>query len=161
MDKPKWNIDVKAIEDPNYLKWRGDYDGAQAQMKMRTQRHELYGLIAKNKSIHDMTGRVGGGRYFSEGSAQYILRKSLANTIQRMPDGELETQFDKASVEHISPARSRRPSSTPSRRSAPGSRRISMTMHASATTSRTGRTSSSTRTARTSAIRRLCGTAAT
>jgi hypothetical protein len=100
MSEKKWNIDVAAIKDADYLKWRGDYDGAVTQMKARTYRHELYGLIAKNKSIHDLTNR-GGGKYFSEGSAQYILRKSLANTIQRMPDGEIETQYDKASVEHI------------------------------------------------------------
>jgi hypothetical protein len=102
MDKMKWNIDVKAIEasESDYAKWRGDYDGAVAQMQARTYRHQLYGLIAKNKSIHDLTNK-GGGKYFSEGSAQYILRKSLANTIQRMPDGEIETQYDKASVEHI------------------------------------------------------------
>lgn len=101
MPQKKWNIDRKAIEDPDFTKWRGDYDGAVAQMRQRTYRHEMYGLIAKNKSIHDLSGRTPQGKYFSEGSAQYILRKSLANTIQRMPDGELETQYDKASVEHI------------------------------------------------------------
>jgi hypothetical protein len=101
MSNMKWNIDVEAIKDPDYAKWLGDYEGAQMQMKLRTQRYELYGLIAKNRSIHDLTGRGSGGKYFSEGSAQYILRKSLANTIQRMPDGEIETQYDKASVEHI------------------------------------------------------------
>jgi Fe2+ transport system protein FeoA len=101
-EKLKYDIDLDEIKDPKYLKWRGDYDGALAQMQQRTRRHELYGLIAKNKSIHDwLSGKGGGGKYFSEGSTQYILRKSLASTIQRVPDGELNTQYDKASIEHI------------------------------------------------------------
>lgn len=101
-EKMKWNIDAKAIEDKDFLKWKGDYDGALAQMRTRTHHYELYGLIAKNKSIHEwVSGRAGSGKYFSEGSSQYILRKSLANTIQRVPDGELDTQYDKASWQHI------------------------------------------------------------
>jgi hypothetical protein len=102
-DKYKWDIDIKSIEDPDFSKWRGDYDGALAQMRQRTSNHELYGLIAKNKSIHEFAGgkAPGAGKYFSEGSSQYILRKTIANTIQRVPDGELVTQYDKASPEHI------------------------------------------------------------
>jgi len=100
-EKMKWDIDIKSIEDKGYAKWRGDYDGALAQMRQRTRNHELYGLIAKNKSIHEYVSGRPGGKYFSEGSSQYILRRSLANTIQRVPDGELVTQYDKASVEHI------------------------------------------------------------
>jgi hypothetical protein len=100
-EKKKWGIDIKAIEDADFLKWKGDYDGALAQMKARTHHHELYGLIAKNKSIHELASKAASGKYFSEGSTQYILRKSLADTIQRVPDGELTTQFDKASWQHI------------------------------------------------------------
>lgn len=100
-EKYKWNIDIKSIEDPGYTKWRGDYDGAKAQMQQRTSNHELYGLIAKNKSIHEWATNRATGKYFSEGSTQYIMRKSLANTIQRVPDGELTTQYDKNSIEHI------------------------------------------------------------
>lgn len=101
-EKLKWNVDVKRIEDPAFEKWRRGYDSAKLQMQQRTSRHELYGLVAKNKSIHDwIEGQAASGKYFSEGSSQYILRKSVANTIQRVPDGELSTQYDKASVEHI------------------------------------------------------------
>ena len=55
------------------------------------------------KSIHEYFGgrRSKQRKYFSEGSTQYILRKTLADTIQRVPDGELETQYDKASKEHV------------------------------------------------------------
>ena len=72
-------------------------------MQLRTAHHELYGLLAKNKSIHEYYGgrKSKQNRYFSEGSTQYILRKTLADTIQRVPDGELETQYDKASRQHI------------------------------------------------------------
>ncbi|WP_299315012.1 hypothetical protein [uncultured Halomonas sp.] len=102
--KYRWDIELESIQDKKFEKWRTGYDGAKAQMQQRTRNHELYGLIAKNKSIHDWISSRGRstGKYFSEGSAQYILRKSLANTIQRVPDGELVTQYDKASVEHIS-----------------------------------------------------------
>lgn len=95
----KWDIDEESIKDPGYLKWLGDYEGAKAQMRLRTNHHELYGLIAKNKSIHDLSGKA--GKVFSEGSSQYILRKSMSDTIQRVPDGELTTQYDKATWEHI------------------------------------------------------------
>lgn len=100
-EKKKWNIDIESIKDPDYTKWLGDYSGAKVQMEQRTHRYELYGLIAKNKSIHEWSSRKKSGEYFSEGSSQSILRKSLADTVQRVPDGELDTQYDKASVEHI------------------------------------------------------------
>lgn len=99
--KLRWNIDPKSLISPTYkTHCSEDFTRAEAQMKARTSRYELYGLVAKNKSIHDV-GRRGPNRHFSEGSTQYILRKSLANTIQRVPDGELETQYDKATPEHI------------------------------------------------------------
>lgn len=98
--KMRWNIEPDAIKDPGYIKWLGEFEGAKTQMRQRTHHHELYGLIAKNKSIHEWTAKRS-GKFFSEGSSQYILRKSLASTIQRIPDGELVTQFDIASVEHI------------------------------------------------------------
>lgn len=99
--KYRWNIDIDAVKDPQFGKWSRDYQGALAQMRARTRNHELYGLIAKNKSIHEWFSGKTTGKYFSEGSSQYILRKSLANTIQRVPDGELVTQYDKASVQHV------------------------------------------------------------
>jgi len=97
----KWNIDLDSIKDPTYVEYDGDYTRARAQMMQRTRRHELYGLIAKNKSIHEWSTAHGSSKYFSEGSSQYILRKALSQTLQRVPDGELETQYDKASWEHI------------------------------------------------------------
>lgn len=97
----RWNIDKKQIEDKEIIKSHARFDAAKAQMTQRTYHHELYGLLAKNKSIHEWSITKGNTKYFSEGSTQYILRKVLADTIQRVPDGELTTQYDKASKENI------------------------------------------------------------
>lgn len=99
--KLKWNIDEASIVEPLCQKSHEDYMAAQAQMRLRTSRYELYGLVAKNKSIHEWSIKKSKSTTFSEGSTQYILRKTLADTIQRVPDGELITQYDKASKEHI------------------------------------------------------------
>lgn len=101
--KKKWNIDKDSLKSVEVCKTLAQFQIAKGQMRLRTSNHELYGLIAKNKSIHEYFGgeRSKQRKYFSEGSTQYILRKTLADTIQRVPDGELETQYDKASKEHI------------------------------------------------------------
>lgn len=98
----RWNIDKDSLKSVEVSKIKAKYDKANAQMRARTHHHELYGLLAKNKSIHEwITTKGKQQKYFSEGSTQYILRKTLADTIQRVPDGELSTQYDKASKEHI------------------------------------------------------------
>lgn len=98
----RWNIDKESLKTTEMTKLHERFDAAKAQMTLRTHHHELYGLLAKNKSIQEYIATKGKQRkYFSEGSTQYILRKTLADTIQRVPDGELETQYDKASKEHI------------------------------------------------------------
>lgn len=97
----RWNVDKDKLRSSEVAKMHARYDAAKSQMQRRTYHHELYGLLAKNKSIHEWSVKRGNTKYFSEGSTQYILRKVLADTIQRVPDGELVTQYDKASVEHI------------------------------------------------------------
>lgn len=97
----RWNIDKDKLKSKDICKMHARYDAAKSQMRRRTYHHELYGLLAKNKSIHEWDVKRGNTKYFSEGSTQYILRKVLADTIQRVPDGELSTQFDKATKEHI------------------------------------------------------------
>lgn len=104
MNKDKrWNINKESLKSVEVCKIMAQFQTAQGQMRLRTNNHELYGLVAKNKSIHEYFGgkRSKQKKYFSEGSTQYILRKTLADTIQRVPDGELETQYDKSSKEHI------------------------------------------------------------
>lgn len=97
----KWNIDSASIKNEQCVKVCARLDRAKVQMQMRTRHHELYGLLAKNKSIHEWNVKRGRTQYFSEGSTQHILRKVLADTIQRVPDGELCTPYDRDSVEHI------------------------------------------------------------
>ena len=101
MSEKRWNIDKAKLASKEIAKMHARYDAARSQMALRTAHHELYGLLAKNKSIHEWSYRRGRTKYFSEGSTQYILRKVLANTIQRVPDGELTTQYDHASREHV------------------------------------------------------------
>lgn len=102
-NEKRWNIDKASLKSAKACKVMAKFQTAKGQMRLRTSNHELYGLVAKNKSIHEYFGgkRSKQRKYFSEGSTQYILRKTLADTIQRVPDGELETQYDKASKEHI------------------------------------------------------------
>ena len=102
-NEKRWNLDKDSLKSVEVCKTMARFQLAKGQMRLRTSNHELYGLIAKNKSIHEYFGgrRSKQHKYFSEGSTQYILRKTLADTIQRVPDGELETQYDKASKEHI------------------------------------------------------------
>lgn len=98
----RWNHDKASLKSVDVVKVNEQYNAAKAQMTLRTHHHELYGLLAKNKSIHEWIVTKGKGqKYFSEGSTQYILRKVLSETIQRVPDGELTTQYDKASKQHI------------------------------------------------------------
>ena len=99
--KKRWSIDKDKLKSKEVTKMRARYDAAKSQMSKRTQHHELYGLLAKNKSIHEWSIKRGNTKYFSEGSTQYILRKVLADTVQRVPDGELTTQYDKATKEHV------------------------------------------------------------
>lgn len=99
----RWNVDKDSLKSANACKVMQRFQTAKGQMKLRTANHELYGLVAKNKSIQEFFGgrRSKQKKYFSEGSTQYIERKTLADTIQRVPDGELTTQYDKASKEYI------------------------------------------------------------
>lgn len=101
MNNKRWNIELEDIRDEEAVKVHTRFDEAKSQMDNRTYHHELYGLLAKNKSIHEWSIKRGKTKYFSEGSTQYILRKVLADTIQRVPDGELITQYDKATKENI------------------------------------------------------------
>jgi len=100
----RWNVSKESLESVEVCKIMARFQVAQGQMRQRTANHDLYGLVAKNKSIHEYFGknrRSKQSKYFSEGSTQYILRKTLNDVIQRVPDGELETQYDKLSKEHI------------------------------------------------------------
>ena len=97
MDK-KWNIDPKSIKDPVVQKDMDDrWRRALATMQRRTSAYNIFSLIAHNQSIY----RRDNNELYSEGSTQGIKRKIRSQTIQRVPDGEITTQFDKNSIEQI------------------------------------------------------------
>jgi hypothetical protein len=96
----KWDIDKETLKSPYCSKVIKHYEHARSQMTARTRNYEMYGLVAKNKTVHAF-GTKNYEQFFSEGSTQYAMRKVLADTIQRVPDGELSSSFDTASKEHI------------------------------------------------------------
>jgi len=96
--KKKWNIDLdeiqlecKGMADKLLAKW----DVAHSHQIQRTSGHEFFSRVAHNMSLFEKDRKDS----FSEGSTQAIKRKIRAQTIQRVPDGEIVTQYDKNSIE--------------------------------------------------------------
>lgn len=94
----KWNIKPESINDPKVQKDMDDkIRRAKSVMNQRTAGYGLFSKISHNQSIYsDAKESV-----WSEGSTQGMKRKVRAQTIQRVPDGEVTTQFDKNSIEQI------------------------------------------------------------
>lgn len=69
---------------------------AKSSMDMRTKNHDVFSKISHMQNIYPLSGNE-----WSEGSTQAIKRKIRAQTIQRVPDGEIVTQFDKNSIEQV------------------------------------------------------------
>lgn len=93
--KPRWDIKPEDIRDSCVAdKYRAMLHRAKAQMDLRTKGHGYFTKIAHMQNLYDT--RDG---QFSEGTTQAIKRKIRSETIQRVPDGELVTQFDKNSIE--------------------------------------------------------------
>ena len=61
----------------------------------RTRGFKLFSKVAHNMSLFEKVRKD----EWSEGSTQTIMRKIRAQTIQRVPDGEIVTPFDKNSIE--------------------------------------------------------------
>lgn len=94
----KWNIAPESIKDPKVQKDMDDrWKRAKSVMEQRTAGHALFARIAHNQSIYERNK----DDVYSEGSTQGIKRKIRAQTIQRVPDGEISTQFDKNSIEQV------------------------------------------------------------
>lgn len=72
-------------------KWDDGLEGHQ----LRTHNFSFFTKVAHNLSIFEKARKD----TFSEGSTQTIKRKIRSQTIQRVPDGEIITQYDKNSVE--------------------------------------------------------------
>lgn len=98
MFEKKWNISPEEIEDKEVSdKYRIMQKDADSKMRQRTKGFELYTRISHMQNIYDHTAKDS----FSEGSTQAIKRKIRSETIQRVPDGEIKTQFDKNSIEQV------------------------------------------------------------
>jgi len=82
--------DKKLVEKLN-KKWT---DGLSTH-RQRVQNYEFFTRVAHNLNLYEKVRKDA----FSEGSTQTIKRKIRAQTIQRVPDGEITTQYDKNSIE--------------------------------------------------------------
>ena len=74
------------------------YDRSKATMDLRTNSFRLFTMISHNQSLYE-PGRA--RTKFSEGTTQALKRKIRAQTLQRVPDGDIRTQFDKNSIEQV------------------------------------------------------------
>lgn len=93
----KWGIKQADIKDDKKSKmFHQMYRRAKQMMDMRTKGHEYFAKVSHMQNLYESKDGV-----FSEGSTQAIKRKIRSETIQRVPDGEVQTQFDKNSIEQI------------------------------------------------------------
>ena len=74
------------------------YDRSKATMDLRTNDFKMFTMISHNQSLYE-PGRA--KTTFSEGTTQALKRKIRAQTLQRVPDGDISTQFDKNSIEQV------------------------------------------------------------
>ena len=73
------------------------YNRSKSQMNVRTNMFKLFTRLAHNQSLYTK----GVNDVYSEGTTQALKRKIRAQTLQRVPDGEITTQFDKNSIEQV------------------------------------------------------------
>ncbi|MBQ4369102.1 MAG: hypothetical protein II805_04965, partial [Candidatus Methanomethylophilus sp.] len=98
LSKKPWGIKIEDIQlecskeaDMLLSKW----NVAHSHQVQRTAGHEFFGKVAHNMNLFEKVRKDS----FSEGTTQAIKRKIRAQTIQRVPDGEIVTQYDKNSIE--------------------------------------------------------------
>lgn len=73
------------------------YNRSKAQMNSMTDLFQLFTRLAHNQSLY----KKGTHDVYSEGTTQALKRKIRAQTLQRVPDGDIATQFDKNSIEQV------------------------------------------------------------
>lgn len=95
-DKENYNKDLEAIKDECIKPINDLYDSAHTRMLRRTKDFRVFDRIAHMLNLYDAKDVR-----FSEGSTQAILRKARAQTVQRCPDGIVQSQFDEESYEKI------------------------------------------------------------
>lgn len=97
MDKP-FGIDLKGLQ-ATFARQAEEYDRkyreAKSQMDQRTWLHDLFSRVSHGMNLYDAKRKDA----FSDGTTQAMKRKIRAQTIQRVPDGEIVTQYDKNSIE--------------------------------------------------------------
>ena len=95
------HFDIKAadIKDESGVGGKIDemYNRSKAQMNVRTNMFKLFTRLSHNQSLYTK----GANDVYSEGTTQALKRKIRAQTLQRVPDGEITTQFDKNSIEQV------------------------------------------------------------
>lgn len=96
----RFDIEQSEIRDDTGL---GDmiqemFDRSKATMDQRTNDFKMFTMISHNQSLYE-PGRA--KTTFSEGTTQALKRKIRAQTLQRVPDGDISTQFDKNSIEQV------------------------------------------------------------
>ena len=75
------------------------FNRSKAQMDLRTNMFSMFTRLAHNQSLYDKVDKA--EDLYSEGTTQALKRKIRAQTLQRVPDGEITTQFDKNSIEQV------------------------------------------------------------
>lgn len=99
MDDRRFDIKPEDIKDTTGIGQKIDeyYNRSKAQMNVRTNAFKLFTRLAHNQSLYTTNRNT----LYSEGTTQALKRKIRAQTLQRVPDGEITTQFDKNSIEQV------------------------------------------------------------
>lgn len=99
MDEHRFDIRPEDIKDTTGIGQKIDeyYNRSKAQMNVRTNAFKLFTRLAHNQSLYTTNRNT----LYSEGTTQALKRKIRAQTLQRVPDGEIATQFDKNSIEQV------------------------------------------------------------
>lgn len=99
MDEHRFDIRPEDIKDTTGIGQKIDeyYNRSKAQMNVRTNAFKLFTRLAHNQSLYTTNRNT----LYSEGTTQALKRKIRAQTLQRVPDGEIITQFDKNSIEQV------------------------------------------------------------
>jgi len=99
MEDRRFNIRPEDIKDASGIGQKIDeyYNRSKAQMNVRTNAFKLFTRLAHNQSLYTTNRNT----LYSEGTTQALKRKIRAQTLQRVPDGEITTQFDKNSIEQV------------------------------------------------------------
>lgn len=92
----KWGVDLNSLrDDEGFNKLDQRWQMGWAQLVKRTHLHDVYSRIANNLSLFHKQRKD----MWSEGSTQKALRKGRAQSLQRVPDGDLWHQYDKNSLQ--------------------------------------------------------------